>query len=120
MNEPHKPSLESLLMEMIANQQSINENIEAIYQKLVEHEHRESTAARYDTLTQEDINEEELFDDAKTAVIEAGTASTSYLQRKLRIGYSRAARLMDLLEAGGVISSASGSKPREILVETIR
>jgi S-DNA-T family DNA segregation ATPase FtsK/SpoIIIE len=49
-------------------------------------------------------------------VIEAGKASTSYLQRKLRIGYSRAARLIDLLEEKGVIGAADGSKPREILL----
>jgi S-DNA-T family DNA segregation ATPase FtsK/SpoIIIE len=48
-------------------------------------------------------------------VIEAGKASTSYLQRKLRIGYSRAARLMDMMEERGVIGPADGSAPREIL-----
>ena len=49
------------------------------------------------------------------AVIEAGKASTSYFQRKLRIGYSRAARLMDVLEERGVIGPADGAKPREVL-----
>jgi len=60
-------------------------------------------------------DEDELFEDAKETVIEAGKASTSYLQRKLRIGYSRAARLIDLLEERGVIGPADGSRPREIL-----
>lgn len=60
-------------------------------------------------------DDDDLFDDAKQAVIEAGKASTSYLQRKLRIGYSRAARLMDLLEERGVIGPQDGSKPRDIL-----
>ena len=64
----------------------------------------------------DDDSEDELFDDAKYAVMEAGKASTSYLQRKLRIGYSRAARLMDLLEEQGVIGPADGARPREILV----
>ncbi len=59
---------------------------------------------------------DELFDDAKYAVMEAGKASTSYLQRKLRIGYSRAARLMDILEEQGVIGPADGSRPREIII----
>ena len=62
----------------------------------------------------EDIDDD-LYADAKAAVEEAGRASTSYLQRKLKIGYSRAARLMDVLEAKGVIGPADGSKPREVL-----
>jgi len=60
-------------------------------------------------------DDDDLFEEAKQAVIEAGKASTSYLQRKLRIGYSRAARLMDILEERGVIGPQDGSKPREIL-----
>ena len=60
-------------------------------------------------------DDDELYQDAKAAVIEAGRASTSYIQRKLRVGYSRAARLMDLLEDRGVIGAADGSKPRAIL-----
>ena len=63
-----------------------------------------------------DDDDDELFEDAKATVIQAGKASTSYLQRKLRVGYSRAARLMDLLEERGVIGPANGSKPREVLV----
>lgn len=62
-----------------------------------------------------DDADDDLYEDARIAVIEAGRASTSYLQRKLRVGYSRAARLMDLLEDNGVIGPADGSKPREIL-----
>ena len=60
--------------------------------------------------------DDELYEDAKVAVIEAGKASTSYIQRKLRIGYSRAARLMDLLEENGIIGPQDGSKPRDVLV----
>jgi len=59
--------------------------------------------------------DDDLYDDAKMAVIEAGKASTSYLQRRLRVGYSRAARLIDILEERGVIGPADGSRPREIL-----
>ena len=59
--------------------------------------------------------EDDLYSEAKTAVIEAGKASTSYLQRRLRVGYSRAARLMDMLEERGVIGPPDGSSPREIL-----
>jgi len=59
--------------------------------------------------------DDELYGAAKETVIEAGKASTSYIQRKLRVGYARAARLMDILEERGVIGPADGSKPREIL-----
>jgi S-DNA-T family DNA segregation ATPase FtsK/SpoIIIE len=64
---------------------------------------------------EDDEVDDDLYANAKAAVEEAGRASTSYLQRKLRIGYSRAARLMDLLEQKGVIGAADGSKPREVL-----
>jgi DNA segregation ATPase FtsK/SpoIIIE, S-DNA-T family len=48
--------------------------------------------------------------------VESGQVSISYLQRKLRIGFSRAARLVDMMEAEGLISPATGGKPREVLV----
>ena len=64
-------------------------------------------------------DEEEVDDDmyeaARTAVMEAGKASTSYIQRKLRVGYARAARLVDMLEERGVIGPGDGAKPREVL-----
>lgn len=60
--------------------------------------------------------EDELYEAAREAVIEAKKASTSYLQRKLRVGYSRAARLIDMLEERGVIGPGQGAKPREILM----
>ena len=63
----------------------------------------------------DDEDDDELYGEAKRAVVEAGKASTSYLQRKLRIGYSRAARLIDILEEKGVIGPQDGAKPREIL-----
>ena len=62
-------------------------------------------------------DDDDLYEDAKAAVMEAGKASTSYLQRKLRIGYSRAARLMDILEERGVIGPQDGSKPREVIMK---
>ncbi|MBP6974739.1 MAG: DNA translocase FtsK 4TM domain-containing protein [Candidatus Pacebacteria bacterium] len=60
-------------------------------------------------------DDDDLYEDAKQTVIEAGKASTSYIQRKLRVGYARAARLMDILESRGVIGPADGAKPREVL-----
>lgn len=63
----------------------------------------------------DDDDDDELYAEAKAAVMEAGKASTSYLQRKLGIGYSRAARLIDALEQKGVIGPGDGAKPREVL-----
>ncbi len=60
-------------------------------------------------------DDDELYEDAKACVQEAGKASTSYIQRKLKVGYSRAARLIDLLEERGVVGPADGAKPREVL-----
>jgi S-DNA-T family DNA segregation ATPase FtsK/SpoIIIE len=57
-----------------------------------------------------------LFEEAKEIVINSGKASTSYLQRRLSIGYGRAARMIDMLEDAGVIGPANGAKPREILI----
>lgn len=61
-------------------------------------------------------SEDSMYEDAKQAVIEAGKASTSYIQRRLRVGYSRAARLMDDLEKNGVIGPQEGSRPRHVLI----
>jgi S-DNA-T family DNA segregation ATPase FtsK/SpoIIIE len=60
-------------------------------------------------------DEDEMYEPAREAVMAAGKASTSYIQRKLGVGYSRAAKLMDLLEQKGVIGPANGSKPREVI-----
>jgi S-DNA-T family DNA segregation ATPase FtsK/SpoIIIE len=65
-----------------------------------------------------DGNDDELYEEARAIVMEAGKASTSYLQRKLRIGYARAARLIDILEERGVIGPGSGAKPREVIGAT--
>ena len=66
------------------------------------------------TLEDEEIDDE-MYEEARLCVIEAGRASTSYLQRKLKLGYARAARLMDKLEERGVIGPGDGAKPREVL-----
>lgn len=60
-------------------------------------------------------DDDELYEEAKATVIQAGKASTSFLQRKLRIGYARAARLVDMLEERGVVGAGSGAKPREVI-----
>lgn len=63
----------------------------------------------------EEEGDDDLFAEAQQIVEEAGKASTSYLQRKLRIGYARAARLMDILEERGIIGKADGARPRDVL-----
>ncbi len=60
-------------------------------------------------------DDDDLYEDAKACVLEAGKASTSYIQRKLRVGYARAARLIDILEERGVIGPGDGAKPREVI-----
>lgn len=63
-------------------------------------------------------DDEPLFDQGVDLVLKAGKASTSFLQRHLKIGYSRAARMIDLMEEAGVVGPGEGAKPREILVES--
>jgi S-DNA-T family DNA segregation ATPase FtsK/SpoIIIE len=78
-------------------------------------EQRENeTESVFDSLDYEG-GEDDKYDEAKEVVLQAGKASTSFLQRKLGIGYSRAAKLMDMLEERGVIGPQSGSKPREVI-----
>lgn len=60
--------------------------------------------------------EDDMYEDAVKVVVEAGKASASLLQRRLRVGYARAARLLDILESNGVIGAADGAKPRDVLV----
>jgi S-DNA-T family DNA segregation ATPase FtsK/SpoIIIE len=66
-----------------------------------------------------EVPDDDLFEQAAEVVINAGKASASLLQRRLKVGYARAARLLDLLEESGVIGPAEGSKPREILVTSL-
>src|SRR5271170_2312187 len=75
------------------------------------------SAGREADLTDGDGGDEndELFQDAVRLVLEFGKASTSLLQRRLRIGYGRAAHLIDLMERDGIVGPAEGTKPREIL-----
>lgn len=65
----------------------------------------------------ESSDADELLEEATRIVIEIGQASTSLLQRRLRIGYNRAARIIDQMEERGIISGRDGSKPRQVLVK---
>jgi S-DNA-T family DNA segregation ATPase FtsK/SpoIIIE len=80
-----------------------------------------------DTITAEDeeksgpgnleFEKDELFDEAARIVVTSGQVSISYLQRKLRVGFSRAARLVDMMEADGLVSAGTNGKAREVLVD---
>jgi DNA segregation ATPase FtsK/SpoIIIE, S-DNA-T family len=63
-----------------------------------------------------DPDADDLLDQAAQLVVESGTASVSMIQRRLRVGYTRAGRLIDMLERRGIISGYEGSKPRQVLV----
>jgi S-DNA-T family DNA segregation ATPase FtsK/SpoIIIE len=93
--------------------------------KIVDEPQSALIASLKDTLEASEHNEEKggevffgdddpLFEDVKRIVLETQKASASFLQRRLRIGYSRAARLIDMLEEKGIVGPADGAKPREI------
>jgi S-DNA-T family DNA segregation ATPase FtsK/SpoIIIE len=63
-----------------------------------------------------DPDQDDLLSDAIATVVQMGTASTSMLQRRLRVGYTRAGRLIDMMERRGVISGYEGSKARQVLI----
>jgi S-DNA-T family DNA segregation ATPase FtsK/SpoIIIE len=63
------------------------------------------------------LEKDDLYDEAARIVVQSGQASISYLQRRLRIGFSRAARLVDMMEMEGLVSPTTGGKPREVLVD---
>jgi S-DNA-T family DNA segregation ATPase FtsK/SpoIIIE len=64
--------------------------------------------------------DDDLFNDAVELIIEMQTASVSMLQRRFRVGYTRAARLIDAMEAKGIVGPYEGSKPRAVLVSKIK
>jgi S-DNA-T family DNA segregation ATPase FtsK/SpoIIIE len=83
------------------------------HEELLEEVESEQTASDDDVLHP---NEDPLLEEAIALVAQMGTASTSMLQRRLRLGYTRAGRLIDMLERRGIISGYEGSKPRQVLI----
>jgi S-DNA-T family DNA segregation ATPase FtsK/SpoIIIE len=61
-------------------------------------------------------NDDDLYEEAAKLVVQERQASASFLQRRMRVGFSRAARLIDMMERDGLLGPAQGSKPREVLV----
>jgi DNA segregation ATPase FtsK/SpoIIIE, S-DNA-T family len=80
-----------------------------VYDETITSEAKSTDAVAFD--------KDDLYDEAARIVVGSGQASISYLQRRLRVGFSRAARLVDMMEADGLVSPAAGSKPREVLVD---
>ncbi len=71
----------------------------------------------FDDSNLSDEDDDELYEEARRIAIEAGKVSASYLQRRLKVGYARAARLLDLMEERGVIGPGDGAKPREVFMK---
>lgn len=92
--------------------QYLKDKAEPIYEEEVVDRHPQPTWQQTQT---ENGSEDELLPAAKKVIIESQKASASLLQRRLRIGYARAARLLDILEEQGFIGPADGAKPRELL-----
>ena len=67
-------------------------------------------------LSDEALDDDPMLSAAIETVVEIGQASTSLLQRKLKLGYARAARLIDVMEERGVVGPYEGSKPRQVLI----
>jgi len=91
------------------------ENVVNFLQNQAKPEYQEIPNLDIVPLKKEEIEDEHFYEAAKL-FIESGSASVSLLQRRLRIGYTRAARLMDFLEEKGVVGGYEGSKPREVLM----
>lgn len=72
--------------------------------------------SRYFDEIDDDDEEDPLLNDAVESVIEVGQASTSFIQRKFKVGYARAGKIIDQMEARGIISGYEGSKPRQVLI----
>ena len=77
----------------------------------------EKSASQKEDMRQEEEYDDPLYNEIVEFVIETQKASASLLQRRFKLGYNRAARIIDLLEERGIIGPPNGSKPREVLVK---
>src|SRR4029078_4285334 len=75
------------------------------------------TAEEKTTAEAIEMEKDDLYDKAARIIVKSGQQSISYLQRRLRIGFSRAARLVDMMEMEGIVSPSVGGKAREVLVD---
>ena len=100
----------------------IKNNGEATYNDdiIKQIENANSTDKEIDAQNSEDDNTDPLLMDAIEVVVETGQASTSFIQRRFKVGYARAGRIIDQMEERGIISGFQGSKPREVLMSKER
>ena len=78
---------------------------------------RNDSSSRDDGYSSDDEYEDPLYNEIVDYVIQSGKKSAALIQRKYRLGYNRAARIIDLLEERGIIGPPNGSKPREVLIK---
>ena len=78
---------------------------------------RVKEVAEAEAASGEDGERDELYDRAVDLVQMNGQASTSFLQRRLRVGYNRAARMIEMMEEDGIVAPADGARPRDVLVQ---
>ena len=102
------------LVRFIVNQSEVGKEENGLAEDLEEFIEGTSSSGGIDFETRE---EDELYPDAYDVVIKAKKASASLLQRRLRVGYSRAARLLDILEEKGIVGPVNGAKPREVFIK---
>jgi len=87
-------------------------------QKTPEYDHTVITESEKEKASSEDLEYDEKYDEAIALITNTGQASISMIQRHLRIGYNRAARIIEVMEKDGVVGPSDGVKPREVLVRS--
>ena len=101
------------VVEFIKNNRAC-EYDESIAQEIENNSITENNSSK--AIANEDSDQDPMLEEAIKCVVEAGQASTSLLQRRLRLGYARAGRLIDEMEAIGIVGPHEGSKPRQVLL----
>jgi len=107
---------------VFVSDKEIHDLVEFLKNSGMEPEYKEEIVKQKVSTSSSSVSSEgvdEKFKEAIELVISDGKASTSYIQRKLGLGYSRAARMIDDMEDAGIIGQARGSKPREVLLSNI-
>ena len=105
------------VVEYIAEKNPLPSESDVMEQPILDNNFSPDPGFRTDDFGDENSLDEELFQTAREVIFEAKKASASLLQRRLRVGYARAARILDILEEKGLISPGDGAKPREVYLD---